>query len=96
VAARVHGALGTGQVPITHVITARIQERKPDTPTYEVYELLDKILADYDLEHSLDMCIDASVATRSDSVTVVFDALWLQNVSPQQALTFYAYRSQHN
>jgi hypothetical protein len=46
----------------THVITARIQERKPDIPTFEVYELLDKILANYDLVGTpLDVCIDASV-----------------------------------
>jgi hypothetical protein len=44
----------------THVITARIQERKPDMPAFEVYELLDRVLAECDLvSKTIDECLDA-------------------------------------
>lgn len=47
----------------THVITARIQERLPDMPAFEVYELLDKILLQFDLVTTpLGICIDALTA----------------------------------
>jgi hypothetical protein len=47
----------------THVITARIQERLPSMPAFEVYELLDKILLQFDLVATpIGVCIDALTA----------------------------------
>lgn len=43
----------------THVITAQIQERFPEMPAFDVYELLDKVLLQFDLVTTpVGVCID--------------------------------------